>query len=184
MSALAEYVIRRAGADDLPLVLSLRKKLFLEMEIPPEALVPDAAVILKQRYELEFRRDSLAHFIAWDAAGDPAACVGTLIKDDFPYLFFKPGCYGQIVDVFTEPPHRGKGLSRKLLQLALDWLRSKGIREAKLVASGSDAARLYQSCGFHNTWDFFLPLDGGGTYNDYVNEREDRRQNQRTHLKF
>ena len=106
MSPLAEYAIRKAGAEDLPLVLSLRKKLFLEMEIPHEALVADAAVILKERYEMEFRRDSLAHFIAWDASGEAVACVGTLLKDDFPYLFFKPGSYGQIVDVFTEPPDR------------------------------------------------------------------------------
>ena len=56
MSALAEYVIRRAGADDLPLVLSLRKKLFLEMEIPPEALVPDASVMDGTLAKVSFSR--------------------------------------------------------------------------------------------------------------------------------
>jgi GNAT superfamily N-acetyltransferase len=176
MSTWREYTIRKATAEDLPRVLAIRGKLFLEMEIPHETLVADSAGLLRERYEREFRQDALAHFIAYDAAGNAVACVGVLLKDDFPYHLFKPGAYGWIVDVYTEPAHRGRGLSRQLLELTLAWLRSKGISEAKLLASGSDAARLYERSGFRRTWEFYLPLDEGRTYNDHLNDREARRQ--------
>jgi len=176
MNAWRDYTIRKTTEEDLSLVLAFRRKLFLEMEIPHEALVPDSAEILKARYEKELRQDALAHFIASDPAGHAVACVGALLKDDFPYYLFQPGAYGWIVDVYTEPAHRGKGLSRQLLERTLAWLRSKGISEAKLLASGSDAARLYERCGFRRTWEFYLALDGGKTYNDQLNEREARHQ--------
>jgi GNAT superfamily N-acetyltransferase len=168
------YEIHQGQFADLPAILHFRAMLFNEMEIPHEALIENSKQALRDRYELEFHVGNLAHFLAYSSEGELVAAVGVLLKDDFPYYLFKPGRYGWIVDVYTLPAHRGHGLSRKLLELTVEWLRSKGVHEAKLIASGSEAKRLYTRAGFRDTWDMYLRVDGEGTYNDYLNQREAR----------
>jgi len=169
------YEIHQGQFADLPAVLHFRSLLFKEMEIPYGALIENSKQALQDRYEQEFHAGNIAHYLAYSKMGELVATVGVLLKDDFPYYLFKPGRYGWILDVYTLPEHRGHGLSRKLLDLNLEWLRSKGVHEAKLIASGSDAKRLYERAGFKDTWDMYLRVGGEGTYNDYLNQREARR---------
>jgi GNAT superfamily N-acetyltransferase len=169
-----DYEIREGEFADLTEVLNLRALLFKEMEIPGTALIDDVKQAMRKRYEQEFHAGNLVHHLAHNKDGELVAAVGTLLKDDFPYHFFKPGRYGWIVDVYTLPAHRGQGLSRKLLDLNLEWLRSKGVQEAKLIASGSEARSLYERVGFKPTWEMYLRIVGDGTYNDYLYQREGR----------
>lgn len=51
--------------------------------------------------------------------------------------------------VFTAPEHRRRGLTSHLLGVAARWARDRGCNRWVIVADAdSDAARLYQACGF------------------------------------
>lgn len=171
MSEDQRYSIVKASEEDVALALSLRKKLFQDIGVPDSALLEDVEDVLSALYHDAYRKDEIVHYIAYDAEGNPAAITGALIKRDFPYLTFKPGSYGWIIDVYTEPAHRGNKLATRLLDLTHNWLREKNVSEAKLISAGADARRLYQRIGYRSTWEMSLNLADEPTYNEMMDVR-------------
>jgi GNAT superfamily N-acetyltransferase len=165
------YSVEKATEKDVALILALRKKMFREMGVPDTALLDDADDVLLALYRDAYRRDEMVHFIAYDENRNPAAVAGALLKRDFPYLLFKPGDYGWIIDVYTEPGRRGKNFAAKLIALTHDWLREKGVREAKLISAGADARRLYRRIGYRPTWEMSFNLAEEPTYNEMMDAR-------------
>lgn len=160
-----------ARKEDILLALQFRKCLFDEMGVPETALIDDSYNVLHKVYNEEFDAENIRHFIAYDKNNEPLAIAGALIKSDFPYYLFKPGYYGWIIDVYTVPQHRGKGLASNLMTLTVQWLISKGVREAKLIAAGSAARRLYERLGYRATWEMSINLSGEKTYNEFIDSR-------------
>lgn len=157
-----------AEKEDIPLALQFRRCLFEEMGVPETALIDDSYGVLHKVYNEEFKAEKIRHFIAYDKNNQPLAIAGALIKNDFPYYLFKPGYYGWIIDVYTVPQYRGKGLASSLMTLTVQWLISKGVREAKLIAAGSAARRLYERLGYRATWEMSINLSGEKTYNEFI----------------
>jgi predicted GNAT family acetyltransferase len=62
-----------------------------------------------------------------------------------------------IVNVYTEPDHRRRGLARRLMVTMLDWLRQEGYGTVSLHASDYGRA-LYESLGFRATNEMRLQL--------------------------
>jgi GNAT superfamily N-acetyltransferase len=53
----------------------------------------------------------------------------------------------EVLNVYTEPAHRRRGLARRLIEHVLSWSRARGLRQISLHAS--DAGRpLYEQLGF------------------------------------
>ncbi|HEY7941922.1 MAG TPA: GNAT family N-acetyltransferase [Candidatus Limnocylindrales bacterium] len=62
-----------------------------------------------------------------------------------------------IVNVYTEPGWRGRGLARRIMEAILAWLREQGLQSVDLHAS--DAGRhLYETLGFEPTNEMRLRL--------------------------
>ncbi len=62
-----------------------------------------------------------------------------------------------IVNVYTEPGWRGRGLARRIVETILAWLREQGLHSVDLHAS--DAGRhLYETLGFEPTNEMRLRL--------------------------
>jgi GNAT superfamily N-acetyltransferase len=171
----SDYTFRKSTAEDIPSALDLREKLFDEMGVAKEALLDDVRSRLFEIYNNAYEIDEMAHFFARSAAGEIVAVAGALLKRDFPYLLFKPGYYGWIIDVFTEPRHRRQGLSTKLLEFVHEWLRCKGVWEAKLISAGSDPRILYERLGYRQTWEMSFNLTGRPTYNEFVDAHSETR---------
>jgi GNAT superfamily N-acetyltransferase len=157
-----------AKKQDIPLALNFRKILFDEMGVPENSLIDDCYEVLLNLYQEEFTRGRIQHFIAYNGEQEPVAITGALLKTDFPYYLFKPGYYGWIIDVYTVPQYRGRRLSSQLLQLTHQWLITKGVQEAKLIAVGSHAQRLYERLGYRATWEMSINLSGNKTYNELI----------------
>jgi GNAT superfamily N-acetyltransferase len=162
------YSFREASPDDIPDALCLRAKLFAEMGIENASLLDDVGAELFEIYSAAYKAGEIIHYFARSRDGEIAAVAGALIKRDFPYLLFKPGYYGWIIDVYTEPEHRGRGLATKLLALTHEWLVKKGVREAKLISAGAAPRRLYERLGYRPTWEMSLNLSGKPTYNEFI----------------
>lgn len=166
-----EFIIRPGTGEDVELALTFRRLLFKEMGVADSLLLDDVREVLADLYKKEYQADRIRHFIAYGPENKPAAIAGALLKEDFPYYLFKPGYYGWIIDVYTVPEYRGKGLSARLMERTIQWLKGKGVQEAKLIASGKDARRLYERTGFKPTWEMSYNLSETKTYNEILDER-------------
>jgi len=62
-----------------------------------------------------------------------------------------------ILNMFTEPEARRRGIAKQLLQTMVDWCRSEGFRNVSLHASPAGRP-LYESLGFQPTNEMRLPL--------------------------
>jgi len=82
--------------------------------------------------------------------GDDMIAVVVAISMRLPWLF---GRAGEIALLGVDPRHRGRGLGRRLLETAFVYLRSHGMREARLHVdvSNSAAIALYESAGMYTS---------------------------------
>ncbi len=83
--------------------------------------------------------------------GEIAAGLGVIENDFHDRKDLKPN----ICAVYTEEAHRGRGLAGRLLELAVEDLRSKGISPVYLV---TDRTGFYERYG----WEFLCMAQGDG----------------------
>jgi GNAT superfamily N-acetyltransferase len=163
-----QFIFKAAEEKDILLAVHFRRMLFREMGVPDESFIENVYDEISDLYQKELKEGRIRHFIAYGPEDQPVAIAGALLKNDFPYRFFKPGYYGWIIDVYTLPGYRGKGLSTRLLSLTHEWLCEKGVQEAKLISAGNDARRLYEKLGYRATWEMSFHLSGEKTYNELI----------------
>ena len=117
-------MIRRAVAADLPAVMDIRAKVFIEEQGVSET---------EERDGLD---DSAIHLIAFQ--GGTAVGTARLLID---------GETGKIGRVAVLKNQRGTGLGKALIRAALEDLRERGLAQAKL-GSQTHAIGFYESLGF------------------------------------
>lgn len=153
---MLDFVIREGRRDELAMVVYHRRRMFEEMGYtdPRQLATLDAS-------GHAFFGKALADgtYRAWfaEAQGAVVAGGGVLI------LPFQPGPRDPrperpwIVNVFTEPEWRGKGLARVLMTEMVEWCRAQGFTVVSLHAS--DAGRpIYAGMGFLPTNEMRLRL--------------------------
>jgi GNAT superfamily N-acetyltransferase len=140
-----------------------------------EATVADAAILVRQRWSMfeelgdgvEGERADLEEaiarylaeampaglFRAWlvEADGEAVAGGGMQLRPLVPRPGYTRGEAEAIVlSVWTDPPHRRRGLARQVVVAILDWCRANGVRRVCLHAS-PDGRTLYEQLGFRAT---------------------------------
>ncbi len=149
-----EYGI--ATIDELQIVVEIKMAMFREIGLS-DLLVPNAESIILEDYQKLYVEKNAQHFIA-RTRGIVVASAGAFMKSDLPYRYFEPASYGFIGDVYTEPSFRGCGIATKLNIEAIDWLRSKGVKSVRLLAS--DVGRpIYKRLGFSNSDEMILTIN-------------------------
>jgi GNAT superfamily N-acetyltransferase len=142
-----DYSIRPAEPADIPVIAHHRAAMFRDMGSIPE-----------QDYEL-LRQASAGWvggllasrgYAGWLVEHQRAVVAGggILLSDLAP----GPGSYrmsrwAHIVNVYTEPAHRRRGLARQVMQTMLDWCAHESFHFVTLHAS-DEGRPLYQSLGF------------------------------------
>lgn len=145
--------IERATASDIEAVVELKLAMFVESG-RSHLLPEDRRAMVAQDYEAMYAEDSAAHFVV-RRSGAIISCAGAFLKSDLPYRYFTPPFYGFVGDVYTVPVARGAGLAKLLSEAAVAWLKSRGARTIRLLAS--EAARpIYISMGFRPTDEMVL----------------------------
>ena len=111
--------------------------------VPKEASLECMEAYLKQKTEL-----------GWFLCLDGCKIVGGLgvIENDF---HDRPDLTPNVCAVYTEESHRCQGIAGKLLNMAVEDLRSKGISPAYLV---TDHIGFYERYG----WEFLCMVQGDG----------------------
>jgi GNAT superfamily N-acetyltransferase len=142
-----EYGIRTATIDDAGTAARHRATMFLNMG----AVTPDQAEVLRSESE-RWLSGLLAkgEYVGWLCHQGEAivAGAGVLLHEMGP----RPGCFrvgraAHVVNVYTEPDHRRRGLARKLMLTVLDWCAEQRIDQVTLTAS-KDGKPLYETLGF------------------------------------
>jgi ribosomal protein S18 acetylase RimI-like enzyme len=151
------YSIRPATEKDTEVIVYHRSSMFT-------AMGTDAARIAL--WEQPFRQwvgEKMASgeylaFLAVAPAGEVVAGAGMLLHDWIPSPLFGGTRRGYVLNVFTEPQHRGQGLARRLVEECIGYCRAHEIRTVVLHAS--DAGRpIYDAMGFTVTNEMRLRLD-------------------------
>jgi GNAT superfamily N-acetyltransferase len=114
----------------------------------------DAEADLRRRREF-FRSGpaGIVTLVATDPAGAVAGfCITGPYRDDERDLADAAlsGSVGEVYALYTDPPRWGCGAGRVLLEAAVEWLASRGLRPVRLwvLAGNERARRFYESAGF------------------------------------
>jgi GNAT superfamily N-acetyltransferase len=150
-----EYTIRLATVHDAATIARHRAAMFLDMR---EVSAEQAAILRAESEPWLAGLLARGDYLGWVCEQGSAivAGAGILIQEVGP----RPGCYrtgpaAHVVNVYTEPSHRRRGLARRLMLTILDWCRDHEMFQVTLAAS-DEGRPLYESLGFEATNDMRL----------------------------
>ena len=152
------FTIRLAALADIPTLVYHRHAMFLDSRAfdPADMAAHDAA--FAQWAEEHMARDEFLTWLMTDGNGDVVAGVGIWLVNALPIPGLRSSCRAYVLNVYTEPAFRRRGLARRLMETSLAWCEQHGIEEVVLHAS--DAGRpLYEALGFAPTNEMCLRLN-------------------------
>ncbi len=156
MSAPGEFLVRQATADDAALIARHRAAMFLEMHDLEASRVGDLEARSTRYLEVAL---TSGEYLGWLASpvGAPGSIVsgaGVQVRRTLPHPREPDGTpHGKqaiVLNVYTEPAWRGRGVAELLMQRVIQWAGDAGMHT--LVLHASTAGRpLYERLGFSAT---------------------------------
>lgn len=143
------YVIRRAAIGDIDSLIALRVSCLRDCgNITDDAREEEMKAPLR-RY-LENTLPS-GEFVSWVAEyeGRLVACSGICFYAAPPDGHNLSGRAAHIMNMYTSPEHRGKGLATKLVDKVVNEARERGCEKVWLTASAMGRP-VYERYGFQN----------------------------------
>lgn len=136
----------RAGSEDLPALAQLRL-CYLREDLGP--LPPEQEAALRLRLTQWFPAHLDRDCFAWTAREDGTvlACCVLAIAEKPPSPAFPRGKTGSVLNVYTRPEHRRRGLARRLMELLLREAAAMELDYVELKATEAGYP-LYRSLGF------------------------------------
>jgi GNAT superfamily N-acetyltransferase len=152
-----EITIREAGPADLEVMVHHRRAMFEDMGYKDAAALAAMDQSCRPFFKQALAEGTYRAWLAQNAAGEVVAGGGILLLPWPSHPRDPQTRRPMIVNVYTEPAWRRRGLARGLMVAMLDWLRQEGYGTVSLHAS--DYGRpLYESLGFKATNEMRLQL--------------------------
>ena len=158
MSGPAEsgLTIREATLDDIPEIVRQRRRMYEDMQYTEVASLERSATL-----NTAYLRKAIAEgsFRSWLAcSGSRAVAGGAVLVVPWPAHPYDLECgRGTILNVYTEPEYRRRGIARQLMETMIAWCRQEGLARVNLHAS-DHGRRLYESLGFEPSNEMRLKL--------------------------
>jgi len=149
------FTIRMTTPADVELLAQQRGAMFLAMGRIQEDEVEPLVKASREWFQGLIDRNE---YVGWYALhGDRiVACGGIHLRDDPPRVGkYYIGRWGHIINIFTEPEYRRRGLARRMTQIILDWAEAERLDRVTLTTAPV-ARELYESLGFTATADMQL----------------------------
>lgn len=139
--------VRPAGISDLDQVVAMRMQLFHAAGEPLDRAAHEEALAATCSYFREHLASRTSYtFVAED--GDQIVGTGTLVPFERPpYPGNAAGREAYLLNMYTVPSHRRRGVARSVLDAALAAARDLGCKKVWLHATDAGVA-LYRSAGF------------------------------------
>jgi len=153
-----EIIIRLATPQDAEVIAHHRRAMFVDMgrgKNPRDLDAMDATFIPYVRRML-----AQGSYRGWLACtnGERVVAGGGLIVHKWPARPGDPNTRrAYILNVYTEPDYRKRGIARRIMAAMLDWCRAEGFKTVALHAS-VDGRPLYEAIGFEPTNEMRLVL--------------------------
>jgi len=148
--------IREASLANIPEILRQRCAMYEDMG----AKDPDALnAMAKVSADYLERAMADGSFRAWLACdGDRVVAGGAVIITPWLAHPYDLECRrATILNVYTNPEYRRRGLARKIMQTIIDWCKAEEFARVTLHAS-EDGRHLYESLGFESSNEMRLKL--------------------------
>jgi GNAT superfamily N-acetyltransferase len=144
------FRIRRGTPADIPVIAHHRLEMFAEMGFGDPSTYAEYSAKFQTFAAQEMAAERFLSWLAETAEGEIIA-GGAVMLVPYPSNPKQPRQERAfLLNVFTEPAFRRRGIARSLVQTMMDWCREQGFIAVFLHAS--DAGRpLYQSMGFQPT---------------------------------
>jgi GNAT superfamily N-acetyltransferase len=155
--SVMEIHIREAGVEDLKHILHHRRAMFEEMGFQDAAVLGRVEGLSREYFSEALRSGS---YRAWIAEGLNRQIVGGggIVVADWPgYPGENHAARAWILNMYTEPGARRRGVAKRLMEAMIEWCRIKGFRAVSLHAS-SAGRPLYETMGFQPTNEMTLKL--------------------------
>jgi len=152
------YTIRQATVTDAPIIVHHRRAMFTDMGLADSKDL-DAMEATFAPYVM--RALGNGSYRGWLAETDGGRVVagGGLIVHEWPARPGQPSDprRAYILNVYTEPDHRKRGLARRIVTTIIAWCRAERFWAVSLHASAYGRP-LYESLGFEQTNEMRLKL--------------------------
>jgi ribosomal protein S18 acetylase RimI-like enzyme len=141
------YRFRYATPQDMPVLLAHRKAMFIDTgqtkEGPLAAMLAASEAWMRRAFE----EGRYVGFFFLDEADQVVAGASLWFTERPPSVRDPNPTRGHILNVYTAPEHRRRGLASQLVQMALDYCRQKGVSVVTLNAS-EEGRHIYEKLGF------------------------------------
>jgi GNAT superfamily N-acetyltransferase len=154
------FTIRQATSADLATIVTHRRRMFEDMGYTNNPV----GIQAMDAIGAEWLRERLMNgrYLGWfavTAGGEIAAGAGLWLQDWPPNLFDQQPYRGYILNVYTEPDYRRRGLARTLVQTINTWCAQQGMITVGLHAS-PQGRPIYEALGFVPTNEMRLIITG------------------------
>lgn len=140
--------VRRASVEDLDAVVRLRLALFMDLEQEGTRQGGEALVEATRRYLREaLPAGTFAAWLGETETGEAVACAGLASFERPPAPGAIDAREGYVLNMYTAPEWRRKGLARAMMEAVLAHARQSKLNKLWLHAS-DDGRPLYESLGF------------------------------------
>ncbi|HTW59171.1 MAG TPA: GNAT family N-acetyltransferase [Terriglobales bacterium] len=151
-----DITIRPATPADIAAIVRQRRKIYEDMSYK-ESEALDAMESLSASYLTKALAEGSFHaWLAFD--GERAIAGAAVIITSWPAHPYDLECRrATILNVYTDPEYRRRGIARQLMQTVIAWCKSEGL--ARVTLHASDQGRhLYESLGFEDSNEMRLKL--------------------------
>ncbi|MFW9971023.1 MAG: GNAT family N-acetyltransferase [Candidatus Odinarchaeota archaeon] len=141
------YSLRKATLNDLEKLIDFRVKFLEEIQTPPSDM--DMEIFRNELKDYLLDKIPCNEFIAWLAESDNEviATSGLSFLQKPPHFINITGKFAYIMNMYTIPKWRRKGIASALLEKLLEEIKKKGIQSVTLHAT-QDGRPLYENYGF------------------------------------
>ncbi|MHB1260482.1 MAG: GNAT family N-acetyltransferase [Thermoplasmatota archaeon] len=156
------WILRKATAKDLPVLVRHRDAMWIEMGRVGRGEHDPTSVAYGKWLLARMKRGTLTAFVIQDLGpdgkpGEVLASGGVWIQDVQPRPGHPLTMWGYVLSIYTEPQARRRGLARALVDACIEHAREAGCTRACLHAS-EEGRPLYEELGFERTDEMWLDL--------------------------
>ena len=152
----SEIVIREATPVDIPEIIRQRRRMYEDMHYSDAEALNG---MMKLSVDYLAKAMPKGSFHAWLACDDsvPVAGGAVIVSPWLPHPYDQECRRATILNVYTEPDFRRRGIARQLMETMIAWCRAEGLARVTLHAS-EDGRHLYESLGFEPSNEMRLRL--------------------------
>ncbi|MFX0002689.1 MAG: GNAT family N-acetyltransferase [Promethearchaeota archaeon] len=141
------YSLRKATLNDIDMLIQFRVKFLKEIQdLPP---INEMELFRKSLTDFFLDKMKLHEFVAWLAEFDNkvVATSGLSFLRKPPHFINITGKFAYIMNMYTDPEWRRKGIGSALLEKLFEEIKNRGVQSVSLHATPS-GRHLYEKYGF------------------------------------